>query len=1027
MKKIWLLALLSAVAFGSGETRLPSGAIIGGAASIGSNSSADSKSVLDLSSTTKGFLAPRMTTTQKNAISSPTTGLLVYDSTLNACSVYTGAAWIQVASLTGTETFTNKSIDAATNTLTNIGNSSIAAAAGIVDTKLATIATAGKVSNSATTATASNTASTIMLRDGSGQVAASTFTGAVVGNADTATTATNGSTVSTSSNASFYPLFSSSSSNGAHAFNLGTGLTFNPSTNTLATTNFSGALAGNSSTATALAADPADCAADRYATTIAASGALTCAQVSNAGLAGSIAASKLVGSDIATVGTIISGTWNGTAIGKLYGGTGADNSSVTFPSTGTIPTTASTSTFTNKTQGDALTFTQIATPASPSAGFNKIYSKSDNKFYALDSSGNETAIGSGSGGGVNYIVNPDAESGTTGWATYADAAQNIPVDGTGGSPSSTWTRTTTTPLVGTGAFLWTRTANNRQGEGVSYDFSISNSQQSSVQNISFDYKNVSGTFVASDGITTPLNDATTSQNAGMSDLEVFIYDVTNSALIPVSPQVLTSTSTTTAHYKGTFQTASNSTSYRLILHTARSTAVAFTEQFDNFSVGPQATSQGSPISDWTTYTPTGSWVSNTTYAGRWRRVGNMMEVEATVTTSGAPTSAQLTIGLPSGYTIDTSSPLPTVGATGFFGTCKLIDNGGSFYQPAIVSYNSTTTVQVLSTNVAGTYGSQSSVDQATPFTWGSTDTGHCRFSLPISGWGAATLMSNETDTRVVAASIGLTSAQAVSSNAVVKYDTVITDTHGCYSASTGLCTIQVSGNYRMSVVALTGTTSNFYVKVNGTAQGNFLTATGGSSGSGSFTYPLIAGDTVGVYIDTGGTLTAKSGSVGYFNRFSIERLSGPSAIAATETVAASIYRNANQTGIASSTDTTLAFDTKNYDTHGFCNVSTGICTVPVAGKYHINSGVVFNSGNTWTAGGTPALYVNKNGTNTRVHYATVQTSTTTYMPIYGSDTLNLSAGDTVKIVVNQVSSGAIIALGGNNPQLTFMDIERIGN
>ena len=41
-------------------------------------------------------------------------------------------------------------------------------------------------------------------------------------------------------------------------------------------------------------------------------------KVTNAMLAGSIAASKLVGTDIATVGTITSGTWNGTAIADSY-------------------------------------------------------------------------------------------------------------------------------------------------------------------------------------------------------------------------------------------------------------------------------------------------------------------------------------------------------------------------------------------------------------------------------------------------------------------------------------------------------------------------------------------------------------------------------------------------------------------------------------------------------------------------------------------------------------------------------------
>ncbi|MGC4023390.1 MAG: tail fiber domain-containing protein [Cyclobacteriaceae bacterium] len=43
--------------------------------------------------------------------------------------------------------------------------------------------------------------------------------------------------------------------------------------------------------------------------------------ITNAMLAGSIASSKLIGTDIATVGTITSGTWNGTKISEAYGGT----------------------------------------------------------------------------------------------------------------------------------------------------------------------------------------------------------------------------------------------------------------------------------------------------------------------------------------------------------------------------------------------------------------------------------------------------------------------------------------------------------------------------------------------------------------------------------------------------------------------------------------------------------------------------------------------------------------------------------
>ncbi len=90
------------------------------------------------------------------------------------------------------------------------------------------------------------------------------------------------------------------------------------------------AITDNVATATALASNPSDCASDTYATAIAASGNLTCGTVTNAGLAGSIAASKLVGSDIATVGTITSGTWSGTTIALNKGGTGQTTANAAF-------------------------------------------------------------------------------------------------------------------------------------------------------------------------------------------------------------------------------------------------------------------------------------------------------------------------------------------------------------------------------------------------------------------------------------------------------------------------------------------------------------------------------------------------------------------------------------------------------------------------------------------------------------------------------------------------------------------------
>jgi hypothetical protein len=65
---------------------------LGGSLLLGTTTDVAS-SLLTMESTTKGFLPPRMTTTQKNAIASPATGLMVYDTTLNLMALYNGTTW----------------------------------------------------------------------------------------------------------------------------------------------------------------------------------------------------------------------------------------------------------------------------------------------------------------------------------------------------------------------------------------------------------------------------------------------------------------------------------------------------------------------------------------------------------------------------------------------------------------------------------------------------------------------------------------------------------------------------------------------------------------------------------------------------------------------------------------------------------------------------------------------------------------------------------------------------------------------
>lgn len=70
------------------------------AGNVGINiTSPNTNAILDVTSTTKAFMPPRMTTTQKNAIASPTAGMVVYDSTLNKLCVRAASAWETVTSV----------------------------------------------------------------------------------------------------------------------------------------------------------------------------------------------------------------------------------------------------------------------------------------------------------------------------------------------------------------------------------------------------------------------------------------------------------------------------------------------------------------------------------------------------------------------------------------------------------------------------------------------------------------------------------------------------------------------------------------------------------------------------------------------------------------------------------------------------------------------------------------------------------------------------------------------------------------
>lgn len=79
---------------------------------VGTSTDAPS-SILTATSTTKGFLPPRLNTTQQNAISSPATGLVIYNTDSLGLVDYNGSAWLKERSAGGGSGNTNSNVGSA--------------------------------------------------------------------------------------------------------------------------------------------------------------------------------------------------------------------------------------------------------------------------------------------------------------------------------------------------------------------------------------------------------------------------------------------------------------------------------------------------------------------------------------------------------------------------------------------------------------------------------------------------------------------------------------------------------------------------------------------------------------------------------------------------------------------------------------------------------------------------------------------------------------------------------------------------
>lgn len=575
-----------------------------------------------------------------------------------------------------------------------------------------------------------------------------------------------------------------------------------------------------------------------------------------------------------------------------------------------------------------------------------------------------------------------ADFGVGRWVTYADAVASRPEDGTGGSPNVTFTRSTSSPLSNLASFVFSKDAVNRRGQGASCSFTIDAADQGKVVTINFDYAVSSGTFVAGSDTTD-------------SDLIVYIYDVTNAALIEPTPFRLFSNSSLASSHSCSFQTASNSTSYRLILHCATTSAVAYDVKFDNFSISREPVVNASIASDWVSYTPTINGFGTVTIAdARYRRVGDSLEIQTRFST-GTHTAVLAEFSLPSGLIIDPTK----LTATGVVGSGYSQAGIYSYPMLALGGYSSVW----FGNSEAG--GGQLSTLNGTSFVNSNVISFVAR--VPISGWASQTQASNQSQNRVIAAygsfdTLTHTSTgnwQGITALTSIKDTTASLSTGGTYTIpESGWYSITNQTTFSANATGVRGAR----IKQNGSV----ITSKYEDSADGTISqsvvaeieYPFVAGDaiTFEAYQSSGGNLAYDNASGAAF--VNIHKIQGPVATLPTEKVSASYSRTTSQS-ISNSGAQIIDFSTKITDTHNA--VTTGGSwkfTAPVAGEYIVNAAVFYDAA-TYAAGNIITLKVYKNGTLFRTPwYRQVETAAAGfYQGNSGRVKVSLLAGEYIDV------------------------------
>lgn len=606
-------------------------------------------------------------------------------------------------------------------------------------------------------------------------------------------------------------------------------------------------------------------------------------------------------------------------------------------------------------------------------------------------------VGSGSGGAENWINDSDATNAPNNifsLAKYTAGARPPATLTSSGSPSITRSIVTVSPEK---LFSLSHPASNTQGEAFEItDITLPYTAVLTPQmvKIKIPYIVDLGTFQAG----SPTQD---------SDLIVYIgyYDSGSSSWKTIEPSNINFLSNVSDVYESSFQTIKNVTQYKILLYCATTTTQSFTILINKPVLAPSQYVYAPVVTDWQSFTPTGSWTTNTNYTGRYRRVGDMLQVKARATATGAPTSATLTFNLPAGLIIDTTK-LNGTNAEQALGIAQINDTGINQY-PALVAYNSTSGVSVRYYAGSGTITNGVFVTQSAPLTFGSGDFVDVEYSVPIQGWTSNTQQSDGYDARDISFKStfsGLTGINPNNTTIKLLIPSSQKDTVAGWEPANNGYRIKTAGAYNFDAAVSFNSTNvqaayhQLFIFKNGVEIGR-----GGQYATLSTNYfglqatamniDCVAGDIIDLRFYGSANYSVSTLSQNGSGHFSGSKIQAPTTMSKGATVAASFSTSTART--INNTSPIIIYETVDFDFTGSYNAATGEFKAPVAGLYDISGYFqVVNTTTTINAANLLIAYVN--GTiSKRIAGVRANATSAVSHEAGGATKVKLNAGDVV--------------------------------